>query len=254
MYGGDDLRPHVRGPHPRGRFTHRGELHVDVLGGAAGLHDEPYDAHATYVLRGARLAIDGVKGAFRYALHGQFVDGRMTRVTDTYDTYGVAHDRHRGFAIGGSFGVEARLFRMDIGFVASRTATEAGRNQFDIPLLAYRRITIGPRGRAAFTQQAGSIDGFLLDARMMDFGVYLERARVRARAAIGFGRILLPDLAGNPSWDDGTHLRTRRTDGDVDVLVDVEVRTTLTEHLALELWLQAGSQRPRGRLGLAVTL
>jgi hypothetical protein len=227
-------------------------VHIDALAGAATVRDEAFGGEATYALSGGRLTLDGDYKWLRYGVFGEYVHGVRTRVTDAYETFGVSSREHRGYVVGLRLGVAWRLLRVDLAAMGSQLATETRRNAQELPFSGYARVSYGRRERIAGTWQLGSTDAFLMDGRVFDVGMLFERERFSVRATVGIGLVALPDLASDPSWDQGSVPRARL--GRVDVFTDLELRALLTEHVALDVWLQAGSQLPRGRIGLVFAL
>lgn len=225
-----------------------------VLGGATGT-DGLYQGQATYTLAGARFRFTNATEHARMALHGTFMRGRLTSITRSYLEFGAFRTRHHGFALGGSFGFSYRYFLLDIGMCGARVRTERGRGDaWQLPLAAYVRLIAGPRGAAAITMQGGSTDAFLTDARVFDVGIYVERYAFTLRGAIGLGALMLPDIASDESFLEGTALRARRVDQSWDVIFDFEGAFRLARGVAGTLHVQTGTQRARAALGLRVDL
>lgn len=249
---------------PAATPAERARAPITLRGGVAagaGRFDEPLERgrHA-YVLGGFSFALEGGVRRARFGGFATVMRGWLADAPDGYAQYGVVHPRYGGFSVGLWGGVTSPRLRLEIGAMLARFVDEDGPATGPRPS-AYARCTLTRWARVGLTFQAGSRDGFLLDGRLSDVGMVVERPRVRARLGVGLGMSLAPDIAASPSWDDGLRIRGRRSFSSgrsepvgIDIVGDVELAFALGRGVWLETWLQAGTQMPRGRLGLAVEL
>lgn len=241
------------GPHGGARF----ELRVDATGGGARAR-EPHDRGTyDYALGGARLAIDGMRQRARFGAATNFAHATLVQVPESYARFGVTHPAYNAVSVsvyGGYAGPHAEVL---FGLAVASTSYPGGggRLTFASP---FARLTFRRSEHLASSSKLGSSDGFVLDGCLVDQGILVERRRFSIRVAVGIGMQILPDIAGTGADDAGIGPRVAVRQGLLlglpDAFVDVETRVSLTPKISFNAWVQGGSQWPRVRLGVGVSL